>query len=151
LADDRREGPGLVFMRTPESPKPRKPAAGAKVVPPGSIAARIDDVERTIERVRGLFEAHFLGIERRAPEVQRLELQRKLDEVRRAPLSNTALKFRLDTLVQRVTVLSTYWSRTLREIEMGTYRRDVFKAERQVGGRAAGETAGRPPVPGDKR
>jgi hypothetical protein len=134
-------------MRTPEPPKPRKPAAGAKVVPPESMASRIDDVERTIERVRGLFEAHFLGIERRAPEVQRLELQRKLDEVRRIPVSNTALKFRTDTLVQRVTVLSTYWSRTLREIEMGTYRRDVFKAQRHVGGPATE----RPPMPGDKR
>ena len=113
------------------------------MVPPESMASRIDDVERTIERVRGLFEAHFLGIERRAPEVQRQELQRKLDEVRRLPISNTALKFRLDTLVQRVTVLSTYWTRTLREIEMGTYRRDVFKAQRHQAGSPAGE-GGRP-------
>ena len=120
------------------------------MVPPESMASRIDDVERTIERVRGLFEAHFLGIERRAPEVQRQELQRKLDEVRRVPISNTAQKFRLDTLVQRVTVLSTYWTRTLREIEMGTYRRDVFKAQRHQG---AGEAAppGPPAMPGAKR
>lgn len=136
-------------MRPPEPPKPRKPPPGAKIAPPESLAARLDDVARSMERVRGLFEAHFLGIERRAPEVQRLELQRKLDEVRRTPTSNTALKFRLDTLVQRMTVLSTYWARTLREIEQGTYRRDVFKAERHLASRAAGGAAARRPPPSD--
>ncbi|HEX2659603.1 MAG TPA: hypothetical protein VHU40_15070, partial [Polyangia bacterium] len=107
------------------------------------------DVERSLERVRGLFEAHFLGIERRAPEVQRLELQRKLEAVRRTPTSNTALKFRLDTLVQRMTVLSTYWARTLREIELGTYRRDVLKAQRHLANRPAGDEATRRPPRSD--
>jgi len=137
-------------MRSPEPPKPRKPAGAAKVALPESMASRIDDVERTIERVRGLYEAHFLGIERRPPEVQRLELQRKLAEVRRVPVSNTALKFRLDTLVQRVTVLSTYWTRTMREIELGTYRRDVFKTQRHLASRAGAEGARRPPPPTDE-
>jgi hypothetical protein len=137
-------------MRSPEPPKPRKPAGATKVALPESMASRIDDVERTIERVRGLYEAHFLGIERRPPEVQRLELQRKLAEVRRVPVSNTALKFRLDTLVQRVTVLATYWTRTMREIELGTYRRDVFKTERHLASRGGAEGARRPPTPTDK-
>jgi hypothetical protein len=105
------------------------------------MAGRLDDLERTIERVRGLFEAHFLGLERRAPEPQRLEMQRKLNEARKIPVSNTALKFRSDTLAQRVTVLSAYWNRTLREIEQGTYRRDVFKAERHMADRAKANPA----------
>ena len=110
------------------------------------MASRLDDVERAIERVRGLYEAHFLGIERRPPEVQRLELHRKLNEARKIPVSNTALKFRSDTLVQRTTVLSAYWARTMREIELGTYRRDVFKAERHMASRAKSEPqAPRPP------
>lgn len=137
-------------MRSPEPPKSRPANGGVKIGPPESLASRLDDLERTIERVRGLYEAHFLGIERRPPEVQRLELQRKVNEARKVPTSNTALKFRSDTLVQRLTVLSTYWTRTMREIELGTYRRDVFKAERRLASGAKSQPQ-RPPTPGSDK
>jgi hypothetical protein len=126
-------------MRSPEPPpKPRKTAAGLRSVPPDSLAARLEELERLQERVRGLFDAYFLGLERRAPENERLDLQRRLADARKTPTSNTALKFRLDTLVQRNVVLASYWNRTMREIESGTYRRDVWKAERHLAARVGG-------------
>ena len=36
---------------------------------------------------------------------------------------------------QRWTLLATYWNRTLREIESGTYRRDLQKAYRRLAAR----------------
>jgi hypothetical protein len=126
-------------MRSLDPPKARKPLAGtrAPAATADSHGSRVEDLERTVERVRLLFEAYFLGMERRAPEQERTDLQRRLNEARRIPTANTALKFRFDTLVQRFTVLSAYWSRTMREIETGTYRRDVLKAERHIAARAA--------------
>ena len=127
-------------MRSLDAPKPRKPAPGGigrAAAAPDSLAARLEELERVVERVRLHYETYFLGMERRSPEQDRLDLQRRINEARRTPTSNTAVKFRLDTLVQKFTVLSAYWNRTMREIEAGTYRRDVAKAARHLAERAA--------------
>ena len=47
-------------------------------------------------------------------------------------IKNTAIKFKLRTVVQKFTSYSTYWNRTLREIEDGTYKRHVDKAKREA-------------------
>lgn len=136
-------------MRSLDAPNLRKPAAGGggggRPPAPDSLAARLDELEKAVERVRLHYEAYFLGMERRSPEQDRLDLQRRINEARRAPTSNTALKFRLDTLVQKFTVLVGYWNRTMREIEAGTYRRDVAKAGRHLAERAA-RTKGQVPA-----
>jgi hypothetical protein len=126
-------------MRSLEAPKPRKPApgGGGRPAAPDSLATRLEELERAVERVRLHYETYFLGMERRSPEQDRQDLQRRINEARRIPTSNTALKFRLDTLVQKFTVLAAYWNRTMREIEAGTYRRDVAKAARHLAERAA--------------
>src|SRR4051812_1157390 len=139
-------------MRSLDAPKPRKPAPGGgggrPTSPPDSLAARLEELEKALERVRLHYETYFLGTERRSPEQDRQDLQRRINEARRTPTSNTALKFRLDTLVQKLTVLAAYWNRTMREIEAGTYRRDVAKAARHLAERAA---RAKVPVPADER
>ena len=44
-------------------------------------------------------------------------------------IRNTALKFRINTLFAKLISFERMWDRTLREIEEGTYKRDVFKAK----------------------
>ena len=44
---------------------------------------------------------------------------------------NTAIRFRFQTLIQRYTTLQTYWRRIGRQIEEGTYRRDLLRARRR--------------------
>ena len=128
----------------PKVPKPlktRNPLGGPSPGGPDAFASRLEEAEKALERARGLHEAYFLGMEKRAPEPERLDLQRRLNELRRQGTSNTGLRFRLENLVQRHIVLATYWSRTLREIENGTYRRDIFKANRHQAERAAARAA----------
>lgn len=100
-----------------------------------SVAARVDELERNLERVRATFEAYFLGLERRAPELARQQLHHRLLELQGVPMVNTALRFRFQSLVQRFTQLAGYWNRTMRGIEAGTYRRDVLKAARHMADR----------------
>jgi hypothetical protein len=52
-------------------------------------------------------------------------------QLRRAQPRNTALRFRFNTLYQRYTTLQSYWSRVSRQIEEGTYRRDVMRARKR--------------------
>ena len=129
-------------MRSFEGPKPRKPAVGGeKPAATETLSAKLDDIERLMERLRARYESYFLGLDRRAPEQERADLQRRLNDARKVPTSNTALRFRLESLVQRSVVLGTHWSRTMREIENGTYHRDVAKAQRHAAERARAEAA----------
>lgn len=114
---------------------PRKPGLGSTLQSSEAIAARVDDVERKIERLRALYESHFLGVERRPPVVPRQELNRLMLELQQLSIRNAALRFRFQSVSQRWTLLITYWNRTLREIESGTYRRDLQKAYRRIAAR----------------
>jgi hypothetical protein len=114
---------------------PRKPGLGSPLQSSEAIAARVDDMERKIERLRALYESHFLGIERRPPVVPRQELNRLVLELQQVQIRNAALRFRFQSVSQRWTLLVTYWNRTLREIESGTYRRDLQKAYRRIAAR----------------
>lgn len=113
----------------------RKPGVGIALLTSEAIAARLEDAERKMERLRALYESFFLGVERRPPHVPRQELNRLMLETQQLAIRNAALRFRFQTLAQRWTLLTTYWNRTLREIESGTYRRDLQKAYRRLAAR----------------
>ena len=44
-------------------------------------------------------------------------------------ISNTATKFKKDSVIAQFNSYNQYWNRILRQIEEGTYVRDVFKAD----------------------
>ena len=53
-------------------------------------------------------------------------------EMQQIQIRNAALRFRFQSLSQKWTLMTTYWNRTLREIEAGTYRKDVAKVSRRL-------------------
>jgi hypothetical protein len=91
----------------------------------------LQNMETLLDRLRALYEQHFQGIERLEPTVPRKELDRGLDRLRRNVPRNTALRFRYHMLVQKYTTYQTYWKRIARQIEEGTYRRDLMKARQK--------------------
>jgi hypothetical protein len=96
------------------------------------VEARLEEMERKLERMRGLYESFFMGIERSPPEVLRRDLNRQILELQQVPISNASLRFRHQALTQRWVLLITYWNRTMREIEAGTFSRDLAKAKRHL-------------------
>jgi hypothetical protein len=96
------------------------------------IEARLDEMGQKLERLRGLYESFFMGIERSPPDVLRRELNRQILEMQQLPINNASLRFRYHALTQRWVLLITYWNRTLREIEAGTFSRDLAKAKRRM-------------------
>jgi len=94
-------------------------------------------MERKIDRLRALYESFFSGIERQPPNAPRRELNRLMLEMQQVQIRNAALRFRFQSLSQRWTLLTTYWNRTLREIEAGTYRKDVAKVSRRLAQKGA--------------
>ena len=105
--------------------------AGRDLLSQSEIDAMLNNLERQIDRLRVLYERYFNGVDRRPPSHQRQEVVRLRFELEHTYINNTAQKFRLRALVQRFQTFKTYWDRTLRQIEEGTYKRDRNKAERR--------------------
>jgi hypothetical protein len=99
----------------------------------GQFEAKLAQTELRLKRLRLLYDQWFHGLERAEPQNQRMEVDRQIAELRREQIRNTALKFRVNQLVQRYVTYTTYWQRITRQIEEGTYKRDVLRARKRFG------------------
>lgn len=93
--------------------------------------ATLSDLETRLDRLKVLYEQWFQGLERLEPAIPRKEVERRFYMMRKEQVRNTALRFRFQQLVQRYTTYIAYWGRVARQIEEGTYRRDVMKMRQQ--------------------
>ncbi len=98
---------------------------------PKEFEITLGDAEVQLSRIKHLYEQWFQGIERLEPQIARKQFDRMLHELRKVKPRNTALRFRYNMLIQRYTTLQTYWRRVARQIEEGTYRRDLLRARRR--------------------
>lgn len=92
----------------------------------------LEELEVRLERLRALYEQYFLGFEKIEPSVARKDVDRRIYVLRREKIRNTGKRFKLQTIIQRYNTFQQYWQRICREIENGTYRRHVLRAERQL-------------------
>lgn len=107
-------------------------STGKEGLSPAEIDARLQEFEHRIEELKHEYEMYFNGISRRPPETlfkQVSRLHRQLEY--KTFIRNTAQKFRLRSLVQRFSSYKQYWERIRRQIEEGTYVRDIKKAQRR--------------------
>ncbi len=100
---------------------------------PAEIARLIEELENRVERLRAAYDQYFMGIERLEPLVLRKEVDRRLWMLRREQIRNTRLRFKLETTIQRYNTYQQYWQRIVREIENGTYQRDLGRAALRFG------------------
>ncbi len=92
----------------------------------------LGELEHKIERLKILYEQYFMGIEKIEPQTARKEITRKLLDLSQMNLRNTAWRYRFHAMNQKFGVYTTYWNRTLREIENGTYFRSVARVGRDA-------------------
>lgn len=97
----------------------------------------LEELESRIERLKALYEQYFMGIEKLEPLVPRKDVDRRIQILRREQVRNTAQRFKFNTLVQRYNSFQQYWARVAREIENGTYHRDVARAAARFGAKDA--------------
>lgn len=98
------------------------------------LDVQLAELEVRLERLRALYEQYFLGFEKLEPTVARKDVDRRIWTLRHEHIRNTARRFKLQTLIQRYNTFQQYWQRICREIENGTYRRHLARAERIVKG-----------------
>jgi len=97
------------------------------------LAQLIEELETRVERLRSVYEQYFMGIERLEPLIMRKDVDRRLWVLRREQIRNTGMRFKLQTTIQRYNTYQQYWARIVREMENGTYQRDLGRAAARFG------------------
>ena len=125
---------------------------GTHQLPQEKLAEDLDILDEAMTNLQVLYEKYFLGIDRRPPDQERKKVGSKMRELRTTLVTNTALKFRINTMFAKLISFERMWDRTLMEVENGTYKRDVFKAkmhskQREQGDKAAAAKPAAPTAP----
>jgi len=112
---------------------------------PKKAEKELEKFEQAIRDLRVKYDQYFFGLERKPPVDEREKLGKWMLKVLNYYLPNTQLRFRRDMLVARLNSYSNMWDRTLSQIEAGTYRPDVVKADMRIGKFEAKDVAARKP------
>ncbi len=102
------------------------------------IGKDVELLVNELENLRKSYEQYFLGLERKEPSNLREKVVNLIRKYSGLQIKNARIKFRYQQTVARYNTYTTYWDRVLREIEEGSYERDVFKynADHQTDGKA---------------
>jgi hypothetical protein len=116
-----------------------------------SVEEDLDLLERRLNALRLDYERYFLGTRPREPVMARAEVQKAVLTYSNQSIQNTAQRFKFNSLNSRYQAFKRQWDNILRQMEAGTYKRDIFKAnmrERQAA--EAREDAAANPAKGRK-
>ena len=100
---------------------------------PTEIEKLLGELEIAVDRVRSLYDQYFMGIEKLEPTVPRKDIDRRVHMLHKEQIRNTALRFRFQMILHRYNTFQSHWQRICREIENGTYKRHVLRADRRFG------------------
>ncbi len=106
----------------PEPQEQRKTLGDAS-----QVEAVCSEIEGEIAALRAKYEQYFLGVERKPPSAEHSALKKKVNGLRNTFVRQVATKFRVESVTSKLLTYERLWTRTLQEIEAGTYRRDLFK------------------------
>jgi hypothetical protein len=76
-----------------------------------------------VSRLKVEYEQYFMRILKREPLLLRGEVERIIRRYTNQIITNTAIKFKFNSIVSKYNAYKQYWTRTLRAIEEGTYER----------------------------
>ncbi|MBE9527984.1 MAG: hypothetical protein IME99_01955 [Proteobacteria bacterium] len=88
-----------------------------------SLRKDIDTLDKDIARLRIEYEQYFMRVLKREPIKLRADIERRILRLSNNSTSNTAHKFKLNSIVAKYNSYKQYWGRILRAIEEGTYTR----------------------------
>ena len=85
-------------------------------------------LENKLNMLKLDYERYFLGTRPREPNMARQEIQKFVTQWSNTPIQNTALRFKFNTVNARYQALKRQWDNILRQMDAGTYKRDIFRA-----------------------
>ena len=97
------------------------------------IEAKLNEIDRGLQKVQSLYDQYFAGVQKREPSKEHQEFKSAFTRITPADLKTTAAKFRFQSIQSRYLQLSNLWSKIQRQMEEGTYKRDLFLLEKKTG------------------
>ncbi|MFT3711825.1 MAG: MXAN_5187 C-terminal domain-containing protein [Archangium sp.] len=92
--------------------------------------ARCVELDAELAELRAAYELYFQGIERFPPTKKHEAFKKAYAKLKGTFVRQTAAKFRIDGIGQKLMTFERLWERTLKEIENGTYKRELMRARR---------------------
>lgn len=92
----------------------------------------LDELDTKIEKLKIKYEQYLIGVERFEPIKERKEIDRSIRLLQSQIFSRTAHRFKFHGLIQRFVTYQHYWNRCQRQIEEGTFRRDLARIQRDL-------------------
>ncbi|MFZ5439277.1 MAG: MXAN_5187 C-terminal domain-containing protein [Myxococcota bacterium] len=93
--------------------------------------ARCAELEAELAELRAAYDLYFQGVERLPPLKKHDAFKRAFQKLKGSSIRQTAAKFRVETLGQKLLTYERLWDRTLKEIEAGTFKRDLARLKRR--------------------
>jgi len=110
-----------------------------------TIEEELQVLETKVKQLKLDYEQYFAGVRPREPAQLRADVQKQIIRHSNTPIQNTAQRFRFNSINSRFQAFKRQWDNILRQIESGTYKRHVFKANLHDRARKSGAApAGRP-------
>ena len=91
----------------------------------------LDDLEEDIEMLKVAYERYFNGVDRVPPVREHERVKREVRNMQRIRGGSTVLRFRGQGLKARLISYEQYWTRILRQIEKGTFKRVLAVSKRR--------------------
>jgi len=85
-------------------------------------------LDKKVMQLKLDYEQYFLGSRPREPVLMRADVQKQIVRHSNTPIQNTALRFKFNSINSRFQAYKRQWDSVLRQIDAGTYKRHVFKA-----------------------
>lgn len=96
----------------------------------GQVTEQLNQLEHDLKELEIAHEKYFLGTEKRAPEQQRQKFTLRMRKMITQHITQTDLRFRLQSLTSRFTSYCGYWDRIQRLIDEGKYERHTSRLQR---------------------
>jgi len=93
------------------------------------IDEMLDDFELNMKRLKIEYEQYFKGALKREPFQLLGRVQKTISKFASDPPRRVAQKFRFNSLVARFQTYRQLWGRTLRELESGKHKSQLFRAQ----------------------
>lgn len=106
-------------------------ARPSKTEPIRLSAEALDELEAEIELLKVSYERYFNGVDRVPPTRDHDAVKLHVRNAERQRGGSTVLRFRMQNLKARLVTYEHYWTRILRQIEGGTFRRVLAESKRR--------------------
>ncbi len=91
---------------------------------------RCNELEAELAELRGAYDQYFMGNDRLPPSKKHDGFKKQFMKLKSSSVRQTAAKFRIESIGQKLLTFERLWDRTVQQIEAGTYKRDLMRLKR---------------------